>query len=192
LSVASPPPCYTPLLHTRYSLFFLHATPTTDIYTLSLHDALPISPWSMPTLTAATAPMMGDREIILYFSICLTARARATYAPVMEATRVPPSAWRTSQSRIIERSPRIARSITERSERPIKRWISWVRPLGRPLATSRAVRVEVARGSIEYSAVTQPLPVLRRNGGTEDSTLAAHRTWVFPTVMRAEPSAVFR
>src|SRR5947207_9194793 len=28
---------------TRYSSFFFHATPTTDIYTLSLHDALPIS-----------------------------------------------------------------------------------------------------------------------------------------------------
>src|SRR5580692_1880182 len=110
----------------------------------------------------------------------------------MEATRVPPSAWSTSQSRMMERSPRMLRSITERSDRPIRRWISCVLPLGLPLATSRAVLVAVARGSIEYSAVTQPLPVLRRNEGTEDSTLAAQSTCVFPTVISAEPSAVFK
>ena len=74
----------------------------------------------------------------------------------------------------------------------MRRWISWVRPLGRPLETSRAVLVDVARGSIEYSAVSQPLPVLRRKCGTEVSTLAAHNTCVLPTVMSADPSAVFR
>src|ERR1700710_1707514 len=110
----------------------------------------------------------------------------------MEATRVPPSAWMTSQSRMMDRSPRASRSMMERRERPMRRWISWVRPLGLPLVTSRGVRVDVARGSMEYSAVTQPLPVLRRNGGTELSTLAAHKTWVLPMVMRTEPSAVFR
>jgi hypothetical protein len=52
--------------------------------------------------------------------------------------------------------------------------------------------VDVARGSIEYSAVTQPLPLLRRNGGTPFSTLAAHRTCVLPTVISTDPSAVFR
>jgi hypothetical protein len=45
---------------------------------------------------------------------------------------------------------------------------------------------------MEYSAVTQPLPVLRRNGGTVVSTLAAQSTCVFPALMKAEPSAVFR
>ena len=34
------------------------------------------------------------------------AMARATEAPVMAAQRVPPSAWRTSQSRMTVRSPR--------------------------------------------------------------------------------------
>src|SRR5207248_10026515 len=33
--------CYTSF--TAYSAFFLHDTATTEIYTLSLHDALPIS-----------------------------------------------------------------------------------------------------------------------------------------------------
>jgi hypothetical protein len=45
---------------------------------------------------------------------------------------------------------------------------------------------------MEYSAVTHPLPVLRRKDGTELSTLAAQSTWVFPTVISAEPSAVFK
>ena len=49
-----------------------------------------------------------------------------------------------------------------------------------------------SRGNIAYSAVTQPLPELRRKGGTLVSTLAAHNTCVLPTVISAEPSAVFR
>jgi hypothetical protein len=49
-------------------------------------------------------------------------------APEMAAVRVPPSAWMTSQSTVIWRSPSLGRSTTARSERPISRWISWVRP----------------------------------------------------------------
>ena len=67
-----------------------------------------------------------------------------------------------------------------------------MRPEGRPFDTSRGVRFSVARGSMEYSAVTQPLPVPRRNCGTPSSTDAAHSTRVLPTVISAEPSAVFR
>ena len=83
----------------------------------------------------------------------------------MAAVRVPPSAWSTSQSRMMLRSPSASRSTIERSERPIRRWISMVRPDARPFDTSRGVRVAVARGSMEYSAVTQPLPELRRKCG---------------------------
>ena len=38
------------------------------------------------------------------------------------------------------------------------------------------MRVLVARGSMPYSAVTHPLPVPRRNGGTRSSTLAVQMT----------------
>src|SRR2546430_11454464 len=39
-------------MHTRYSIFFFfNDTATTEIYTLSLHDALPISPNLPPTST---------------------------------------------------------------------------------------------------------------------------------------------
>src|SRR5258708_4760907 len=88
------------------------------------------------------------------------------------------------------RSPSRFRSATARSERPMRRWISWVRPLCRPLADSRAVRVRVARGNIPYSLEIHPLPELRRNEGTVSSTEAVQITRVLPTSMRAEPSAV--
>src|SRR5664279_1607873 len=93
---------------------------------------------------------------------------------------------------ITVRSPSALVSTAARMERPIRRWISWVRPEGRPLVISRGVRLAVARGSIEYSAVTQPFPLLRRKGGTVSSTVAAHSTCVFPTLINAEPSAVMR
>ncbi len=74
----------------------------------------------------------------------------------------------------------------------MSRWISCVRPEGRPREASRGVRVTVARGSIEYSAVTQPLPAPRSHCGTVSSMDAAHSTRVLPTSMSADPSAVIR
>ena len=56
-------------------------------------------------------------------------------------------------------SPSASRSITARSERPIRRWISTVRPSGRP--AGRVARLAARRssaGSIPYSAVSQPRP----------------------------------
>ena len=75
------------------------------------------------------------------------------------AVRVPPSACSTSQSIEICRSPSLVRSTIARSARPIRRWISWVRPEAWPTVTSRRVRSVVARGSMPYSAVTQPAPL---------------------------------
>ena len=108
---------------------------------------------------------------------------------MIEAVRVPPSAWITSQSTHSVRSPSAFMSTTARSERPIRRWISWVRPEGRPCVASRCVRVVVARGSMPYSAVIQPSPLPFRNGGTRSSTLTVQMTWVSPTSISAEPSA---
>ena len=50
-----------------------------------------------------------------------TASRSATQPPVIEAQRVPPSAWITSQSITICRSPNACRSTPARSERPISR-----------------------------------------------------------------------
>src|SRR5439155_14479399 len=121
--------------------------------------------------------------------ILASARASATKAPVIEAVRVPPSAWMTSQSTQRVRDPRTLRSATERSERPISLWISCVRPEAFPLVASRCVRWSVARGSIPYSEVIHPWLVSRRKGGTRSSRLAVQITCVLPTLMRAEPSA---
>jgi len=48
----------------------------------------------------------------------------------------------------------------------------------------------VARGNIEYSAVTQPLPEFRIHPGTPFSTVALHSTRVCPTSINTEPSAI--
>ena len=143
----------------------------------------------MPHDTAATWPVSGVSSISPLSISHPKAWWSATQAPVIAAVRVPPSARSTSQSTVIWRSPKPSRSVTARSERPISRWISWVRPLCLPRAASRSVRLWVERGSMPYSAVTQPRPVLRRKGGTRPITEAAHRTWVPPKRTRQEPSA---
>src|SRR6478735_3280781 len=79
--------------------------------------------------------------------------------------------------------------MTARSERPIRREISWVRPPMRPLTDSREFRVFVARGSIAYSAVTQPRPLPLRQRGTPSVSDAAHSTRVPPNSTSTEPSA---
>jgi hypothetical protein len=52
----------------------------------------------MPTLTAATWSTSGDPVSRPSFCNRRTASASATYAPVIAAVRVPPSASMTSQS----------------------------------------------------------------------------------------------
>src|SRR5215471_169375 len=143
----------------------------------------------MPTLTAPTKPLIGLPFSMRALCIRLTAWYMATNAPVMEAVRVPPSACSTSQSSVIVRSPSIRMSTTVRRERPINRWISCVRPPIRPVLASRWPRSCVERGSIEYSAVTQPWPEPRRCAGTRSSTLAVIQTRVLPVSIRQEPSA---
>ena len=140
----------------------------------------------MPTLIAATASRMGEPDSAPDFSSVPTASVTATKAPVIAAVRVPPSAWMTSQSTQIVRSPSFGISTTARSDRPTRRWISCERPLG-PFR-SRDVRVLVERGSIPYSAVTHPCPRPFRNGGTFSSTEAVQSTLVSPKETSTEPS----
>src|SRR6202000_3141076 len=95
-------------------------------------------PSTTPTLIAAIAQDSGrgsdslpaaEREV--------TASANPTYAPVMAAVRVPPSACSTSQSIAMVFSPNAARSMHARSDLPTSRLISCVRPDGRPFTDSR-------------------------------------------------------
>jgi hypothetical protein len=94
-----------------------------------------------------------------------TARRSATQAPEIAAVRVPPSAWMTSQSRVICRSPERL-EIDHGAQAAADQALDF---LGAPrlLAGRRlaAPAVWVARGSMPYSAVTQPLPLPRSQGG---------------------------
>ncbi len=108
----------------------------------------------------------------------------------MLAVRVPPSACSTSQSTVTCRSPSSRMSQAARRLRAINRWISTVRPLCLPFAASRPTRSGDEPGNIEYSAVTQPLPLLRIQRGTSSSMLAVHSTRVRPNVTSADPSAI--
>ena len=96
------------------------------------------------------------------------------------AQRVPPSAWSTSQSSQSVRSPSASRSATDRSARPISRWISTVRPFWRPVLASRCVRSPVDAGSSEYSAVSQPRPEPLSQRGVRSSSEAVQSTRVLP------------
>src|SRR6266550_4059187 len=141
----------------------------------------------MPTLTAATRRLTGVLGSFPAVTIQSKASTIATDAPVIAAVRVPPSATSTSQSSLTVNSPNLKSSSIARPLRPIRRWISWVRPPS--WARSRDVRVLVARGSIAYSAVSQPSPLPRFQPGTPSSTDAVQSTRVAPNVMRHEPSA---
>src|SRR5690625_760978 len=94
----------------------------------------------------------------------------------------------TSQSTQIVRSPIWSKSTIDLSVRPIKRWISIVLPPTFPLDDSRIFRVSVARGNMAYSAVIQPFPCPRINGGTRSSILALQITFVSPMVIKTDPS----
>lgn len=109
----------------------------------------------------------------------------------MLAVLVPPSAWRTSQSRVTCCSTRTDRSVTARRLRPMRRCISWVRPDWRPLAASRSTRSGEEPGNIEYSAVTQPLPVPRSHLGASSEKEAVQSTAVRPILTSTEPAANF-
>ena len=80
-------------------------------------------------------------------------------------------------------------STTARRLRPTRREISWVRPPILPLTDSRSMRSLVERGSIAYSAVTQPLPLPVIQRGTPLVKDAVHSTRVSPNEISAEPSA---
>ena len=80
----------------------------------------------MPTLTAATESASGFEFALMWpsFLAHAMASAKATYAPVIAAVRVPPSACKTSQSITIVFSPSSFVSTIARSERPTQREIS--------------------------------------------------------------------
>ena len=139
----------------------------------------------MPTETAANRSVIGCSLRSPAASMRVKASWRATNPPQIEAVRVPPSAWSTSQSTVTWRSATALRSTTARSDRPMRRWISWPRPELR-----RRMRSGLDPGSIEYSAVTQPRSEPRSQRGTSSSIEAVQSTRVRPNDTRHEPWAI--
>ena len=78
----------------------------------------------IPTLTAEIESVIGDPLTKPFPCAQVIASTNATYAPVIAAVRVPPSACNTSQSSTMVFSPRADISIIERIDLPIKREIS--------------------------------------------------------------------
>src|SRR5205807_10594010 len=126
-------------------------------------------PLQMPQEMAATWSRSGSALSISRVFIQVMQSCSATKPPVIAAVRVPPSAWMTSQSTVICRSPSASRSSTARRLRPIRRWISTVRQVCFPAEASRRVRSEVARGCMPYSAVIQPCAWPLSQGGSRSS-----------------------
>ena len=86
----------------------------------------------MPAEIAATWPVRGRRLSLLSRTSPMSASCSATHAPVMDAVRVPPSAWITSQSMVTVTSPSFSMRTTLRRLRPMRRAISMLRPLRAP------------------------------------------------------------
>ena len=87
-----------------------------------------------------------------------SARRAATYAPEIAAHRVPPSAWRTSQS---SQTVRLRASRSRRRRGARARSAAGSRLSARPAcrATPRADTLARRRGESEYSAVIHPRPL---------------------------------
>lgn len=90
----------------------------------------------------------------------------------------------TSQSIVIVISPSSCKLMDALRDLPINLDISWDLPF---LWLSRDTRGEVEPGSMEYSAVTQPLPDPARKPGTFSSTVAVHITLVKPVEISTDP-----
>ena len=66
---------------------------------LTVGDRIPEARvWTTPQETAATVPVSGERSSEPFVIRASHASRNATSPPVIEAQRVPPSAWSTSQS----------------------------------------------------------------------------------------------
>ena len=142
----------------------------------------------MPQLIAARFSFIGLVFIIFFPIMLWIHNCSATNAPDIEAVRVPPSAWITSQSIKICISFNKLRSVTALNDLPIKRCISCVLPDCLPLTASRDILSDVDLGSIPYSAVTQPCWEFLSHLGTFWSKDALHNTWVSPNFIIQEPS----
>jgi hypothetical protein len=89
---------------------------------------------------------------------------------------------------VMVRSPARRDRRTARRLRPIRRWISWVRPFCLPL---RGFALAAGVGRARQHAVLgrHPAAALASQAGPRSSMLAVHSTRVSPNATNTEPSA---
>ena len=108
----------------------------------------------------------------------------------MAAVRVPPSAWITSQSSVICCSP--SAEVDHRAQRTTDQALDLHRAAALLAGeASRRVRSEVARGSMPYSAVTQPRCLALEPGGQPVFKRGGDQHMGFAEFTKHEPSAYF-
>ena len=118
-----------------------------------------------------------------------TAMRSATHAPEIDAVRVPPSAWMTSQSTMIWRSPSLGRSTTAR-RLAADQALDFLRP-SRLLALGGlaiATRVRRAREHAVFGG-DPTLALAAQKGRHLVLDRCGHSTRVSPKLTRHEPSA---
>src|SRR3989449_10334844 len=111
-------PSYTRIsTHTSPSyFFFFNDTATTEIYTLSLHDALPISDWPSAAMSES-ARMMGGSAISASTTRWLAVSATPpTYAATTPQSQpsVTPNTTEATPTQSESRAPQITRESTSR------------------------------------------------------------------------------
>ena len=132
----------------------------------------------MPTLMAAQCAVSGW---VLIAPVCDEAGQRVVQGQVAAADRRGAGAAVGLQHVAVDQrsGARRAAHVADRAQRPADQPLDLLRPaalLAR--GASRSMRSGDEPGSIEYSAVTQPLPLPRIQRGTSSSTDAVHSTVV--------------
>src|SRR5438309_5831956 len=94
------------------TFFFFNATATTEIYTLSLHDALPISP---PQVTAASVPYVSGLS--------------ATGVKLLPAAQKKPTVYRSEEhtSELQSQFHLVCRLLLEKKKKKTKKKITYTK-----------------------------------------------------------------
>src|SRR3989442_5458478 len=169
----------------RYScFFFFNDTATTEIYTLSLHDALPISP-SRPitNISSATSRSCRATGTTTFWTRRRRTRSRWSRRHCAPSVRTSSGCWRTWTS---PRSPRMRYSARSTASKRTARWtcISWW--AWAPLTPASWWWAGVASPSCASS--TLPVgPILRRTAWGSRRTCSRYGSptrWRTPCVTR--------
>ena len=124
----------------------------------------------MPHETAPRYSFIGSFLISLDVNKKLTDCFKAINAPEIDAVRVPPSAWITSQSMLIWFSPNWSKSITDLNDLPISLWISWAQEIQRLIG--RSLRSVIDLDQLGENQISIDCDVIQADGGTRTASIS--------------------